>query len=71
MIHDIADDSGRHIFPLVRALDCPESMLSYECAAPSGDFKICEKANVLDTPEKGARIRATCGDDIGPEYIIP
>jgi len=71
MLQSISDNKNRHIFTLVRAEDCPESMLTWKCAAPgTEEFTPCENGNVFDAPPKGFRIKAVCGPTEGPSFSI-
>lgn len=61
-------DSQQVIFSLIKANDCPENALHFECAAPkSSNFFAC--SNVQKQPQKGLQVRAICGDEISP-YIL-
>jgi len=71
MLQTVSDSNKRHIFTLIRAEDCPESMLTWKCASPGQDqFSPCEKGNVMDAPPSGFRIKAVCDSREGPAFSI-
>jgi hypothetical protein len=66
------DPSKRRTYVLWRNEDCPVSQLKFECSPPGATptWTSCgDKGNVLDSPLPGSRIRATCGEKIGPAYV--
>jgi hypothetical protein len=68
MIQDASDSNDRHILNLIKSDDCSSyDELRFVCSRTTGeDFKACENGNVVDNPQPGFRIRATCGSKIGP-----
>jgi hypothetical protein len=71
MLQTVSDTNKRHIFTLIRAEDCAESMLTWKCASPGQDqFTPCDKGNVMDAPPTGFRIKAVCDTREGPAFAI-
>lgn len=69
-IQDISDNKGRHMFALYRDLDCADNLI-FQCAKSSADdFSACANGNLIDNPPSGYRVRAICGNEVGPEMKI-
>jgi hypothetical protein len=61
--------TDNHVFRLVKANDCPENLLKFQCAETTGaEFTSCSGSR--KSPKPGLRVRANCNGQAGPALTI-